>query len=142
MRTVCGMTPRCIAADSEIMSGLIYRRRVLVKKRLAGAVMAATLVVGLIPAAAQAGKPLDVDCELLAATYDAVNDFLDGEGVQFDNVGDLISSSIQDEELFDQLSALILFFSGGEIEFTSGTQAVATSAKCGLAPQVIDNIGD
>ena len=28
--------------------------------------MAATLVVGLIPAAAQAGRPLDVDCDLLA----------------------------------------------------------------------------
>ena len=91
---------------------------------------------------ANAKKPLDVDCDLLAATNDAVNDFLDGEGVQFDNLGDLVSSAIQDEAVFDQLSALILLFSGGEIEFTSASQAVSTNAKCGLIPQLIGNIRD
>ena len=104
--------------------------------------LAATLLVGLMPVAASAARPLDVDCDLLAATNDAVNDFLDSEGIQFDNLGDLISSSIQDEAVFDQLSALVLFFSGGAIEFTSASQAISTSAKCGLAPQVIDNIND
>ncbi len=89
-----------------------------------------------------AAAPLDVDCDLLEATNDAVNDFLDDQGVQFDNLGDLISSAIQDEDLFDQLSALILLFSGGEIEFTSASQAVSTNAKCGLIPQLIDNIRD
>ena len=89
-----------------------------------------------------AKKPLDVDCDLLEATNDAVDDFLDGEGIQFDNLGDLVSSSIQDEALFDQLSALILLFSGGEIEFTSASQAVSTNAKCGLIPQLIGNIRD
>ena len=91
---------------------------------------------------AYAKKPLDVDCDLLEATNDAVNDFLDSEGIQFNNLGDLVSSSIQDEALFDQLSALILLFSGGEIEFTSASQAVSTNAKCGLIPQLIDNIRD
>jgi hypothetical protein len=91
---------------------------------------------------AHAAQPLDVDCDLLAATNDAVNDFLDGEGVQFNNLGDLVSSAILDEEVFDQLSALILMFSGGEIEFTSASQAVATNARCGLIPQLIDNIRD
>ena len=38
--------------------------------------------------------------------------------------------------------SLILFFSGGEIEFTSASQAVSTNAKCGLIPQLIDNIRD
>jgi hypothetical protein len=71
-----------------------------------------------------------------------VNDFLDGEGVQFNNLGDLISSAILDEALFEQLRDLILFFSGGEIEFTSASQAVSTNAKCGLIPQLIDNIRD
>jgi hypothetical protein len=71
-----------------------------------------------------------------------VNDFLDGQGVQFNNLGDLVSSAILDEELFDQLSALILLFSGGEIDFTSASQAVSTNAKCGLIPQLIDNIQD
>jgi hypothetical protein len=91
---------------------------------------------------AHAKKPLDVDCDLLEATNDAVDDFLDDQDVQFNNLGDLVSSAIQDEAVFDQLSALILLFSGGEIEFTSASQAVSTNAKCGLIPQLIDNIRD
>ncbi len=89
-----------------------------------------------------AKKPLDVDCDLLEATNDAVNDFLDGEGIQFDNLGDLVSSAIQDEAVFDQLSALILLFSDGEIDFTSASQAVSTNAKRGLIRQLIDNVED
>ena len=102
--------------------------------------MTAVLLIGV--SSAQASAPLDVDCDLLEATNDAVNDFLDGEGVQFNNLGDLISSSILDEDVFDQLSALILMFSGGEIEFTSASQAVSTNGRCGLIPQLIDNIRD
>jgi len=104
--------------------------------------LAVTAGLLLSVSTANAKKPLDVDCDLLEATNDAVNDFLDIEGVQFNNLGDLISSSIQDEDVFDQLSALILLFSGGEIDFTSASQAVSTNAKCGLIPQLIDNIRD
>ncbi len=100
----------------------------------------AGLLLSVSPAYAK--KPLDVDCDLLEATNDDVNVLLDAQGIQFDNLGDLVSSAIQDEELFDQLSALILLFSGGEIEFTSASQAVSTNAKCGLIPQLIDNIRD
>jgi hypothetical protein len=105
-------------------------------------VLAVTSGLLLSVSAAYAARPLDVDCELLAATNDAVDDFLDAEGVQFNNLGDLISSAILDEELFDQLSALIQLFSGGQIDFTSASQAVSTNAKCGLIPQLIDNIRD
>jgi hypothetical protein len=87
-------------------------------------------------------RPLDVDCDLLEATNEAVNDFLDEEGIQFNNLGDLVSSAIQDEVVFDQLSALILLFSGGQIDFTSASQAVSTNASCGLIEQLIDNIRD
>ena len=104
--------------------------------------LVATIGLLLSVSTAFAKKPLDVDCDLLAATNDAVNDFLDSEGIQFDNLGDLVSSAIQDENVFDQLSALILLFSGGEIDFTSASQAVSTNAKCGLVPQLIDNIRD
>ena len=100
-----------------------------------------TLGQGFIGSSAYAA-PLNVDCDLLEATTDAVNDFLDGEGIQFDNVGDLFSSAMQDEAVFDQLSALVLFFSGGAIEFTSVNQAIATYGKCGLIPRLIDNIND
>jgi hypothetical protein len=91
---------------------------------------------------AHARRPLDVDCDLLAATNDAVNDFLDAEGVQFDNLGGLVSAAILDDALAQQLGALILLFSGGEIEFESASQAVSTNARCGLIPQLIDNIRD
>ena len=103
------------------------------------AVTAALPMVGLDPTAAHAAKPLDVDCDLLAATNDAVNDFLDSEGIQFDNLGDLISSAVLDDAVFGQLSDLILFFSGGAIEFDSASQVVSTNAKCGLVPQLVDN---
>ncbi len=106
------------------------------------AVLGVMLMVGLVPTAAHAAKPLDVDCDLLEATNDAVNDFLDGEGIQFDNLGDLVSSAIRDEDLFGQLGDLILLFSGGAIDFGSASQAVSTNAKCGLTPQLIDNIRD
>ena len=100
----------------------------------------AALLVGV--SAAHAKKPLDVDCDLLAATNEAVNDFLDAEGVQFDNLGDLVSTAILDDAVFEQLRDLILLFSGGEIEFESASQAVSTNAKCGLIPQLIDNVRD
>jgi len=91
---------------------------------------------------AQAGRPLDVDCDLLAATNDAVNDFLDDHGVQFNNLGDLVSTTILDDEVFEQLRDLTLLFSGGEIDFQSASQTVATNGRCGLIPQLIDNIRD
>ncbi len=72
---------------------------------------------------------------MLTATNDAVNDFLDGEGVQFNNLGDLVSSAILDDALFEQLRDLILLFSGGEIEFESASQLLSTNARCGLIPQ-------
>ena len=60
---------------------------------------------------AHAGQPLDVDCDLLADTNVAVNVFLDGEGIAFDNVGDLFASAILDDAVFQLLHDLILFFS-------------------------------
>jgi hypothetical protein len=85
---------------------------------------------------------MDVDCDLLAATNDSVNDFLDSEGIQWNNLGDLVSSSILDEFLFEQLRELTLFFSGGEIDFQSASQAVSTNAGCQLIPPLIDHIRD
>ena len=109
---------------------------------VAGLVLAAILMVGLASKDAHAAQPLDVDCDLLAATNDAVNVFLDSEGIQFDNLGDLVSSAIRDDAVFQQLQSLILFFSGGAIDFGSASEAVSTNAKCGLVPQLIDNIRD
>ena len=105
---------------------------------------ALTVTCGLLigVSTVHAKKPLDVDCDLLAAVNDDVNDFLDINGVQFNNLGDLVSSSILDEALFDDLSALILLFSGGQIDFNSASQAVSTNARCGLIPQLIGNIRD
>ena len=106
------------------------------------AVLGVMLMVGLVPTAAHAAKPLDVDCDLLEATNDAINVFLDGEGVQFDNLGDLYSAALLDEAVFDLLHDLILFFSGGAIDFDSASQMASTNGKCGLTPQLLDNIRD
>ena len=102
------------------------------------------VTVGLLLGAstAHAARPLDVDCDLLADTNDAVNVFLDGEGIQFDSVGDLFSSAILDDAVFAILHDLILFFSGGEIDFQSATQAISSNAKCGLLQDLIDNVND
>ena len=103
------------------------------------AVTAGLLVMG---STAHAGKPLDVDCEVLAATNECVNATLDGAGVEFQNLGQLISAAILDDAVFDSLDALILLCSGGTIDFESASQAVTTNAKCDLIPQVIENIRD
>jgi len=104
---------------------------------------ALTVTIGLLLSVSTAhAAPLNVDCDLLEATNDAVDDFLDDEGIQFSSLGDLVSSAIQDPAVFDQLRALILLFSGGQIDFTSASQAISTNAQCGLLPQLIDNIAD
>ncbi len=104
--------------------------------------LAVIAVLLLGTSTAHARKPLDVDCDLLAATNDAVNVFLDGQGIQFNSVGDLFSSAIQDDAVFQQLADLILFFSGGEIAFESATQAISTNGNCGLLRGLIDNVND
>ncbi len=105
---------------------------------------ALAVTVGLLVcvSTAHAKKPLDVDCDLLAATIDAVNVILDNNNVEFDNLGDLVSSAILDDAVFNQLRFLILAFSGGAIDFDSASQVVSTNARCGLIPQLIDNIRD
>ena len=105
---------------------------------------ALALFAGLLLSAptAHAGRPLDVDCDVLEATNDAVNVFLDGEGVEFTSVGDLFSSAILDDGVFELLRDLILFFSGGSIEFESASQAITTNGQCGLLPGLVDNVND
>ncbi len=105
---------------------------------------ALAVMAGLLLSAptAQAGRPLNVDCDVLAATNDAVNTFLDEAGVEFNSVGDLFSSAIVDDGVFEMLRDLILAFSVGEIEFQSASQAISTNAKCGLLPGLIDQVND
>ncbi len=117
-------------------------KRCAVKIRSLATVLAVTAALLVGVSTAQAKKPLDVDCDLLADTNEAVNVFLDGEGVQFDNLGDLVSAAILDDAVFALLHDLILFFSGGAIDFESASQAISTNAKCGLVPQLLDNIRD
>ena len=105
---------------------------------------ALALTAGLVVlgSTALADRPLDVDCEALAATNECVNGMLDQQGVQFQNLGKLVSVAILREGVFDTLDALILLCSGGTIDFESASQAVTTNAACGLIPQVIGNIRD
>ena len=102
--------------------------------------LTASLLLGV--STAHARRPLNVDCDLLADTNEAVNAFLDAQGIQFDNLGDLVASAILDDAVAAQLGALILLFSGGAIEFESASQAVATNGRCRLISQLIDFIRD
>jgi hypothetical protein len=117
------------------------KRYVMTIKHVTTAVAVISVLL-LGTSTAHARKPLDVDCDLLAATNDAVNAFLDDQGIQFNSVGDLFSSAIQDDAVFEQLRDLILFFSGGEIEFESATQAISTNGSCGLLRDLIDDVND
>ena len=110
-------------------------------KRLA-TTLAVTTGLLFTDSTAQATAPLDVDCDLLEATNDEVNILLDLEGVQFRNLGDLVSSAILDDATFVLLSDLITLFSGGAINFDSASQAISTNARCGLIPQLIGNVRD
>ena len=107
--------------------------------RTALVITAGLLVMG---STARADMPLAVDCEVLAATNECVDAILDEQGVQFQNLGQLVSTAILDDAVFDALDALILLCSGGTIDFESASQAVTTNATCGLIPQVIGNIRD
>ncbi len=91
---------------------------------------------------AQAKKPLDVDCDVLASAIICADGILDANNVSFDSVGDLFSSAILDDAVFAQLNSLILFCSAGAIDFDSASQAISTVAKCGLMPLLNGEIDD
>ncbi len=104
--------------------------------------LAVIAVLLLGTSTAHARRPLDVDCDTLAAVNDAVNTILDDANVEFNSVGDLFSSAILDDAVFELLHDLILLFSGGAIDFDSASQAITTNAQCGLLPGLIDNVND
>ncbi len=132
--------PTCI--DPELGTTQQNPKRCDVTIKYLATALAVTAGLLLSVSTAYAKKPLDVDCDLLAATNEAVNVFLDAEDIQFDNLGDLVSAAILDDAVFALLHDLILFFSAGAIDFESASQAVSTNAKCGLIPQLLDNIRD
>ncbi len=102
------------------------------------------VTVGLLftVSTAHAGRPLDVDCDVLESAILCVDDILDANNVAFNSVGDLFSSAILDDAVFEQLNSLILFCSGGAIDFDSASQAISTVASCGLLPLLNDEIDD
>jgi hypothetical protein len=104
--------------------------------------LALTVCLLVMGSTAHATRPLDVDCDALAATNDCVDAILDGAGVQFQNLGQLLALAILDEAIFEQLHALDLLCSGGTIDFESASQAVTTNAKCDLIPQILENGAD
>ncbi len=91
---------------------------------------------------AQAKKPLDVDCDVLASAIICTDAILDANNVAFNSVGDLFSSAILDVAVFAQLQSLILFCSDGAISFSSASQAITTVARCGLMGLLNDEIAD
>ena len=104
--------------------------------------LAVTAGLLLSVSTAHAKRPLDVDCDVLASAIICTDDILDANNVAFNSVGDLFSSAILDDAVFAQLNSLILFCSGGAIDFDSASQAISTVASCGLIPLLNGEIGD
>ena len=113
----------------------------MVGMRLTRAVLAAVLVVALVPATASAKPDESVDCEQLELTDQA---FFPGaaallEELGIGNFGQFVSFMQRNPEVFAEAGAGFTFvsgFFGDPIVFTSMTQAVTTHAKCGLHPLV------
>ncbi len=105
---------------------------------------ALAVTIGLLfsVSTAHAKRPLDVDCDVLESAIICADAILDANNVAFASAGDLFSSAILDDAVFAQLASLILFFSGGAIDFDSASQAISTVASCGLMPLLNDEIGD
>ena len=117
------------------------------KQFLALLFAACTLIFGA--SMAHAKKPLDVDCVVLAATLEAVDDVLDaavldGTGTDFPNLGQLVSQSKKDSDLYDTLRFLVSTFSGGAINFAENNpnEVVPTIAGCGQIPLLIELINN
>ncbi len=102
------------------------------------------VTVGLLftVSTAHAGRPLDVDCDLLASAIICTDSILDANNVAFISVGDFFSSAILDEAVFAQLQSLILFCSDGAIDFDSASQTITTVASCRLLGLLNDEIDD
>ncbi len=116
------------------------------RKRLIGVVIAGVvMLVGLVPTAAHADKPLDVDCDVLAVTLIDVDAFLESLPVppfEADSLGELLSILKKDPALFAAVNGLIVAFSGGTISFDSPQEAYSTIAKCGLIPLLNELVKD
>ena len=86
------------------------------KKTTTSLLVALVLTLGLLVSvpSANAAKPLDVDCDVLASALVCADAILDANNVQFDSLGDLVSAAILDDAVFAQLNSLVLFCSGPE----------------------------
>lgn len=112
------------------------------KKSLVGAMCAGAMAVALLPGAAEAQKPLSVDCSVLESSLVAADAILDGSGTSFASLGELVSTSKKNPALFGQLAGLLAFVSGGQVAFTDAREVVPTVAKCGLVPTLNALIAD
>ena len=111
-------------------------------KYLATALAVTTGLLFSVSTAHAKGKPLQVDCDLLASSIVATDAILDANNVAFASLGDLVAAALLDGSTFDSLNALIVFTSGGAISFNATAQALSTIAKCRLTPLLIGEILD
>ena len=115
------------------------------RRRLIGVVVGVVILVTLVPTVAQAEAPLDVDCDVLAATLVAVDAFLEAlpvPPIDTDSLGEFLSTLKKDPALFAAVNGLIVAFSGGTISFDSPSQMLSTTAKCGFVPLLNELVTD
>ncbi len=107
-------------------------------KKFVAAIAAALVVLVVSPAGAETEPPADVDCGVLESTLLGIDDRLDlSTG---GTVGELLAGLLTDPTSFNSFNGLVVFFSGGTISFTSGSQLVATLGSCGLMPLLVSLI--
>ena len=115
------------------------------RRRLTAVLVGVVMLVGLVPAAAQADKPSDVNCDVLGATLVALDAFLESlpvPPIEADSLGELLTTLKKDPPLFAAVNGLIVAFSGGTISFDSPSQALSTTAKCGHIPLLNELVKD
>lgn len=101
-----------------------------IKKIFLSAFLAVGLI-GLAPSTAEAGSPQEIDCAVLENALVII----DGSGsFEFNNLGDLISTAVTDEAVFDSLRNAIFALSGGTILFSEPSDALKGIARCKLMP--------
>lgn len=108
-------------------------------KRILSALLLVSFMLPLFVAPAAAG-PIAVDCDVLESSLIAVDSVLP-QGA-FANLGELVSTALNDSTTFALLNGLLAVFSGGTISFDSPNDVMPTVAQCGLTPLLVGLVSD
>jgi hypothetical protein len=91
---------------------------------------------------ALAAKPAsNIDCTQLESAIESTDSFLEGIGVEYGSLGELVAKAILEPETDGTLVFLVNNYYGSSA-FTSAKQILSTAGGCGLVPFLIEQIND